>query len=98
MKGLPYITSDPVSIFIDTLRRASEDGMNPRKPALKRLRSWRVERRLRRMLARMKPDEKERALRLAAANYAVGQASGRNGVNRDQGGASPRVPPTISGG
>ena len=69
IKGIPYLTRDPVSIFMYTLRRASEDGMTPGKPALKGLRAWRVERRLRRMLARMSPAEKEHALRLAA-NYA----------------------------
>jgi septal ring factor EnvC (AmiA/AmiB activator) len=64
MKGIPYITRDPVLIFMDTLRRTSEDG----KPVATGLRSWRMKGRLRWMLARMSPDERERALRLAA-NY-----------------------------
>jgi len=66
VKGMPYLTRDPVAIFMDTLQHASEDGMTPGNPALKGLRTWRVERRLRRMLARMTPAEKEHALRLAA--------------------------------
>jgi len=66
VKGMPYLTRDPVAIFMDTLRHASEDGMTPGNPALKGLRTWRVERRLRRMLARMTPAEKQHALRLAA--------------------------------